>query len=81
MTNSCNSAQTRFASDTQTVVSQVTTISQLTEIVSAVQQDHKSILSRFDQLTEQMALLLAAQSAPSQQRPAGGHESESGRPK
>jgi len=80
-TTSRNSSHTRFASDNQTVNSQVTTISQLTEIVSAVQQDHKSLFTRFDQLSEQMALLLSAQSAPSQQRLAGGHESESGRPK
>ncbi len=80
-TNSRNNSQTRFASDTQTVASQVTMISQLTEIVSAVQQDHKLILSRFDQLTEQIALLLSAQSTPSQQCPTRGHESESGQPK
>ena len=80
-TGSSTKTQTRFANDAQTVASQVTSISQLTEIVSAVQQDHKSLLSRFDQLTEQLGLLLSAQSTSPQQRPAGGHASESGRPK
>jgi len=41
--------QTRFQSDSQTVTSQVTTISQLTEVVSAVQQENKIILAHFDQ--------------------------------
>jgi len=68
----------RFATNSQTVTSQVTTISQLMEIVSTVQQDHKMLLSRFDQLTEQLSLLLSAKQPSSPQRPAGGHESESG---
>ena len=72
-------SQTRFANDAQTVASQVTTVSQLTEIVSAVQQDHKTLLSRFDQLTEQIALLLSNQQSVPSPRPAGGHASESGR--
>jgi len=70
-------SQTRFASDSQMVASQVTTVSQLTEIVSAVQQDHKTLLSRFDQLTEQIALLLSNQQSVSSSSPAGGHASES----
>jgi len=74
-------ATTRFASDSQTVASQVTTISQLMEIVSAVQQDHRTIMSRFDQLTEQIALLLMTQQSVPTSSPAGGHASESGRPK
>ncbi len=77
--NSNGRAQThtQFATDSQTVTSQVTMISQLTEIVSAVQQDHKTLLSRFDQLTEQLSLLLSAKQPSSPQRPTGGHESES----
>ncbi len=73
-----SSNQTRFATDSQTVNSQVTTISQLTEIVSAVQQDHKTLLSRFDHLTEQLSLLLSEKQPSSSQRPAGGHDSGSG---
>jgi len=71
--------QTRFANDSQTVASQVTTISQLTEIVSVVQQDHKTLMTRFDLLTEQIALLLSNQQPGSTTSLAGGHASESGR--
>jgi len=72
--------QTRFAKDNQTVTSQVTTISQLTDLVSVVQQENKTIMTRFDKLNEQIEALLAAQNiSPNQQRPAGGHGSESGR--
>jgi len=61
------------------VVSQTTTISQLTDMVSAVQQENKMIMSRFDKLTEQMEALLTRQQVPNQpQSPAGGHGSESG---
>jgi len=81
MPNSHGKSQTCFMNDAQTVALQVTTISQLMEIVSAVQQDHKSILSRFDQLTEQIALILSTQQSSSQQHPAGGHASESGHSK
>jgi len=73
--------QTRFASDSQMVASQAMSISQLTEIVSAVQQDHKTLMSRFDRLTEQIALLLSTQQSVLAPSPAGGHESESGQPK
>jgi len=78
--NSNGQAQThtRFATDSQTVTSQVTMISQLTEIVSTVQQDHKTLLSCFDQLTEQLLLLLLAKQPSSPQHPARGHKSESG---
>jgi len=77
-----NSQQTQFASDNQTVTSQVTSISQLTDMVSAVQQENKTIMSRFDKLAEQMEALLAVQQAPNKsQSPAGGHRSESGHKK
>jgi len=77
--NGRTSTQTRFATDSQTVASQVTTISQLTDMVTAVQQDHKTLLSRFDKLTEQLSLLLSDKQSSPSQRPAGGHASESGR--
>jgi len=80
-TTSRTKPQTRFVNETQTVASQVTTISQLTEIVSVVQQDHKTLMSRFDHLTEQIALLLSHQQPSSTTSQAGGHASESGRPK
>jgi len=57
--------QTCFASDSQRVTSQVTTILQLMEMVSMVQQGNKMIMLCFDQLIEQIAALLSAQS-PSQ---------------
>jgi len=66
--------QTRFQNDSQTVTSQNTTISQLTEMVSAVQQENKTILSRFDQLAEQIATLMSHNTSNST-RPAGGQES------
>jgi len=77
--NGRTSTQTRFATDSQTVASQVTTISQLMDMVTAVQQDHKTLLSRFDTLTEQLSLLLSDKQSSLSQRPAGGHASESGR--
>ena len=74
--------QARFATDSQTVASQHTTISQLTDMVSEVQQENKTIMSRFDKLNEQIAALLTIQTSSStHQRPAGGHDSESGRAK
>jgi len=71
--------QMHFANDSKTVTSQVTTISQLTEMVSIVQQENKMIMSCFDQLTEQLAALISQK--PHMQHPAGGHGSESGHPK
>jgi len=68
----------RFASNTETVASQATMISQLTEMVSRVQQDHKTLMSKFNHLTEQIAMLLLAQQSPIMQCPARGHKSESG---
>jgi len=59
------------------VASQATTISQLTEMVTMVQQDHKTLMSCFDHLTEQIAALLSTKQNP-KQCPAGGHDSESG---
>jgi len=74
--------QTHFAGDNQTVASQVTTISQLTDMVSTVQQENKTIMSRFDKLAEQMeALLTAQQVSTNLQSPARGHRSESGHQK
>jgi len=76
------SIQTRFTTDNQTVTSQVTTISQLTDLVSVVQQENKMIMTRFDKLNEQIEVLLAAQNLSSNTKhPAGGHGSESGQQK
>jgi len=57
---------------------QVTTISQLTEMVSAVQQENKTFMSCFDKLTKQIAALLSAQTSSTHQCQAGGNKSESG---
>jgi len=74
--------QTRFTTDNQTVTLQVTTISQLTDLVSVVQQENKTIMTHFDKLNEQIEVLLAAQNlSPNTQRPTGGHRSESGQQK
>jgi len=54
-------AQTRFQSNSQTVALQVTTISQLTKMTSAVQQENKTILACFDQLAEQIVALASSQ--------------------
>ncbi len=59
------------------VTSQVTSISQLTEMVSVVQQENKTIMSCFDQLMEQIAELLSAQKSTTSPCHAGGHGSES----
>ncbi len=77
-TNTESKMQKRFASNSKTVTLQVTTISQLMEMVSVVQQENKTIMSRFDQLTKQ--ILIAAQNQPLQCQ-ARGHGSESGHPK
>jgi len=69
--------QARFASNSPMVTSQVTSISQLTEMVSTVQQENKTIMAWFDQLTEQITKLLSTQKHP-MQCPARDHESESG---
>jgi len=70
--------QTCFNSDAQTIASQVTTISQLTEMVSAVQQENKMIMSCFDKLTEQIKVLLSQSHFTSNQSQARGHRGESG---
>jgi len=55
------------------VASQVTTISQLTNMVSAVQLKNKTIMSCFDTLSTQITALLANPDfASSKQWPAGG---------
>jgi len=71
--------QTWFASNSQMVTLQVTSISQLMEMVSVVQQEKNTIMSWFNQLTEQISVLFSAQQNP-MQCPAGGHRSESGHP-
>ncbi len=72
--------QTQFAHDSQTVTLQVTSILPLMEMVSAVQQENKTIMPCFDQLMEQIAALLSAQQQTTMQHPAGGHRSECGCP-
>jgi len=73
--------QTRFTGNSKMVTSQVTTISQLTEMVSIVQQENKTIMSHFNTLTEQIAALLSAQNISTTNCPVGGHGSESGHSK
>jgi len=58
---SCPITQSLFQSDSQMVTLQVTTISQLTKIVSAVQQENKIILACFDQLAAWTAALASSQ--------------------
>jgi len=73
------SNQTRFGQDAQMVASQTTIISQLTDMVSEVKQENKTLMSCFDKLTEQIEALLANQTLSSNsQCPAGGHDHESG---
>jgi len=72
--------QMRFQSNSQMVASQVTTILQLTEMVSAVQQENKMILACFDQLAEQMAAISSSQTCTFTQSQARGHSSESSHP-
>jgi len=65
--------------DSQTITSQATSISQLTEQVNEIKQTNKIFLVHFDQLAKQMAALLAAtQSQSNHQRPTRGHISGSG---
>jgi len=75
MTASKAKSQTHFANDSQMVTSQVTSILQLMEMVSAVQQENKTIMSCFDTLTKQIAALLSAQNTSTSQCQARGHES------
>ncbi len=74
-TNTKPKTQARFTNDLQTVALQVTTILQLTEMVSAVQQENKTILTHFDQLMEQITALLSQSQVPTNLRQAGGQES------
>jgi len=62
------------------VALQVTTILQLTEMVSVVQQENKMIMSHLDKLLEQIAALLSSQNLSTTQCPARGHRSESSHP-
>jgi len=78
LTTSKTKSQMRFASNSQTVALQVTTISQLTEMVSAVQQENKTIMTCFDQLLEPLAALISQSQVPLNQCQARGHRSESG---
>jgi len=55
---------THFTSNSQMVTSQATSISQLMEMVSTVQRENQTIMSRFDKLMEQIAELLSAQKIP-----------------
>jgi len=67
--------------DMATITSQSTSISQLTEQVNEIKQSHKTFLDWFDQLAEQMAVLIAAtQPHTNTPHPAGGHIGGSGRP-
>jgi len=50
------------------------------EMVSVVQQENKTIMSHFNQLTEQIMVLISTQTQPLQ-CPARGHGSESSHPK
>ncbi len=60
--------------DSPTIMSQATSILQLTEQVNEIKQMNKMFLTHFDQLAEQMAALLAANTNnPSSHRPTGGH--------
>jgi len=64
------------------ISSQVTSILQLTKQVNEIKQMNKMFLSHFNQLVEQMAALLAANTNQSNsQHPAGGHSRESGQAK
>jgi len=56
------------------VALQNTMIFQLMEMVSAVQQENKMILSHFDQLAEQIAMLVS-QTHPHNAHPARGQKS------
>jgi len=67
----------RFTNDSQTIASQVTTISQLTKMVSVVQQENKTIMTCFDQLMEQIAALISQFQVLTNSCQAGGHGSES----
>jgi len=60
--------------DTNTVASQVTTISQLTDMVLVVQQENKTIMSHFDDLSAQLAALIANSKITPKKRPARGQE-------
>jgi len=54
------------------VASQVTTISQLTNMILAVQLENKTIMSCFDNLSTQIAALLVTPEITSKKWPAGG---------
>jgi len=79
--NSSNQSQvtseSKPTSGTNTVTSQGTTLSQLTEQVSEIKQSNKLMIDKFDKLAAQMATLIA-QSASPKKHPTRGHNSESG---
>jgi len=70
----CSKTQTQFQSDSQMGALQNTMILQLTEMVSAVQHENKTILSHFDQLAEQITMLMS-QTHPHNAHPARGQKS------
>jgi len=65
-------------STSNTIASQGTTLSQLTEQVSEIKQSHKMIFDCFDQLAAQMVTLIANSATSPKKCPARGHNSESG---
>jgi len=72
--NNKEGSKEKKGNDSPTITSQATSISQLTEQVNEIKQTNKMFLTHFDQLAEQMAALLAANTnKPQTQRPAGGH--------
>jgi len=77
-TNNTQEGKNTGNADSQTTISQNTTISQLTKQVNEIKQTNKMFLTRFNQLTKQMAALLAANNNySSPQCPARGHLHES----
>jgi len=58
------------SSASNTVASQGTTLSQLTEQVSEIKQSHKMMLDHFDQLAAQMATLIVNLAQSPKKQPA-----------
>jgi len=69
-TNSTPHKAKKSSSDSAVTMSHGTTLSQMTEQVSEIKQSHKMMLDRFNQLAEQMALLISkSNSSPKNPHP------------
>jgi len=67
--------------DANTVASQNSAISQLTEQVSQIKLENKQLLDKFNRLADRMEQFFSSVTSQTTRRPARGHRSDSGNQK